>query len=113
MRKHFWRVALVLTLLGVFAGHAAGWLVLPWLPQLESELYNARVRAVAPGTLDDRIVVIDIDEKSLREKDRVAKAAGPGGVTGWPAWWQTCLKSTVSHWWLRTSSCLKRMLLRA
>ena len=58
MRKHFWRIALVLTLLGVFAGHAAGWLVLPWLPQLESELYNARVRAVAPGTVDDRIVVV-------------------------------------------------------
>ena len=77
MRKHFWRVALVLTLLGVFAGHAAGWLVLPWLPQLESELYNARVRAVAPGTVDDRIVVVDIDEKSLREKDR-------GGEGRWP-----------------------------
>jgi adenylate cyclase len=77
MRKHFWRIALILALLGVFTAHAAGWLNLPWLPQLESVLYDARIRAVAPGTSDDRIVVVDIDEKSLREKDR-------GGEGRWP-----------------------------
>ena len=77
MRKKFWRVALSLALLAVFTAHAAGWLNLPWLPQLESALYDVRVRALAPGTADDRIVVVDIDEKSLREKDR-------GGEGRWP-----------------------------
>ena len=50
---------------------------MPFLPLVESMFYDARVRALAPHTIDDRIVVIDIDEKSLREKDR-------GGEGHWP-----------------------------
>ena len=72
-----WRVLLGLGLVALFAGHAAQWYRLPLLPRLESMLYDLRVRALAPRTLDERIVVVDIDEKSLLEKDR-------GGEGRWP-----------------------------
>ena len=77
MRKHGWRVLWSLVLVAVFAGHCMGWWQLPMLARVESVLYDARVRLVAPGTVDDRIVIVDIDEKSLREKDQ-------GGEGRWP-----------------------------
>lgn len=64
-------------LVALFTGHAAGWLQLPLLPRLEAWLYDVRVRVIAPGTVDPRIVIVDIDEKSLREKDQ-------GGEGRWP-----------------------------
>lgn len=77
MRRNSVRVLLGIGLLVLFACHVAGWISLPFLPLVESMFYDARVRALAPHTIDDRIVVIDIDEKSLREKDR-------GGEGHWP-----------------------------
>src|SRR3569832_441136 len=35
--------------------------------RLDAIIYDARLRATMPKTLDDRIVIIDIDEKSLTE----------------------------------------------
>lgn len=64
-------------LIALFTGHAAGWLTLPLLPRLEAWLYDARVNATAPTAVDTRIVIVDIDEKSLREKDQ-------GGEGRWP-----------------------------
>jgi adenylate cyclase len=40
-------------------------------------LYDWRINAIAPRSLDERIVVVDIDEKSLQEKDL-------GGEGRWP-----------------------------
>jgi adenylate cyclase len=77
LSKFPWRIALGLALVGVFSAHALGWLSLPVLPRLEAMLYDARVRLVAPQTHDDRVVIIDIDEKSLREKSQ-------GGEGRWP-----------------------------
>lgn len=77
MRKLPWRLALGLGLVGLLGAHALGWLVLPVLPRLEAMLYDARVRVLAPYTHDDRVVIIDIDEKSLREKHL-------GGEGRWP-----------------------------
>ena len=77
MRKHIWRTFFCFGLVTLFAGHVLAWYELPLLPQLESLLYDARVRTLASNTIDDRIVVVDIDEKSLREKDR-------GGEGRWP-----------------------------
>ena len=77
MPKLPWRLALGLTLVGFLAAHAMGWWVLPVLPRLEALLYDARVRVLAPHTPDDRVVIIDIDEKSLREKNL-------GGEGRWP-----------------------------
>ena len=38
--------------------------------KLEAMAYDARLRALMPGTMDERIVIVDIDEKSLSEVGR-------------------------------------------
>lgn len=35
------------------------------LEQIENSSYDARIRATMPGTVDPRIVIVDIDERSL------------------------------------------------
>ncbi|MEI7537139.1 MAG: adenylate/guanylate cyclase domain-containing protein [Comamonadaceae bacterium] len=77
MRKNWWRISSGLVLVALFAGHAAEYFRLPLLQQLESMVYDMCVRVLAPHTPDERIVVVDIDEKSLREKDQ-------GGEGHWP-----------------------------
>ena len=77
MRKHGLRMLVGMSLVAVFAGHVASFWHLPLLNRIEAMLYDARVRILAPRTLDDRIVVVDIDEKSLRERDQ-------GGEGRWP-----------------------------
>ena len=54
-------VPLVLALL-----HATGWLPMPALQRLDDRIYDIRLRATMPRTLDPRIVIIDIDERSLQ-----------------------------------------------
>ena len=53
-------VPLVLALL-----HISGVLHLQVLERLENIIYDTRLRATMPRTLDERIVIVDIDEKSL------------------------------------------------
>ncbi|MDH4482830.1 MAG: adenylate/guanylate cyclase domain-containing protein [Rhodoferax sp.] len=82
MRQHWWRRnsgrhLVAWALVGLFAGHAAAWWTLPLLPRVEALLYDLRVRAVAPRSLDERVVIVDIDEKSLQEKEL-------GGEGRWP-----------------------------
>ena len=77
MRKHGLRTLAGWLLVGLFAGHVAAWWTLPLLHPLEALLYDFRIKAIAPRSLDERIVVVDIDEKSLQEKDR-------GGEGRWP-----------------------------
>ena len=50
--------------------HASGALRLGVLQRLDDIIYDARLRATMPKTLDERIVIIDIDEKSLAEVGR-------------------------------------------
>lgn len=45
--------------------HATGMLAVPVLERLDLLIYDARLRAAMPRTLDDRIAIIDIDEDSL------------------------------------------------
>ncbi len=47
--------------------HASGLLSLGVLNRLDQVIYDTRLRATMPGTLDERIVIVDIDEKSLAE----------------------------------------------
>lgn len=62
-----WLAALLVLL--VLLGDAIG--VLPvGVRQLDLALYDARLRATMPRTLDDRVVIVDIDEKSLAEIGR-------------------------------------------
>lgn len=71
--------ASLLLLLCLFVLHASGILAVPLLHRLDEQIQDARLRATMPRTLDERIVIVDIDEKSLAEvgrwpwpRDRVA-----------------------------------------
>jgi adenylate cyclase len=59
------RVGIGLALVACVLADAAGWAHLPALAQLERWAYDERVRLFLPGTRDPRIVIVDIDERSL------------------------------------------------
>lgn len=66
---HWPRWLAALLVLVLLLGDAVG--VLPLgVRRLDLALYDARLRATMPRTLDDRIVIVDIDEKSLAEVGR-------------------------------------------
>lgn len=65
---HAVRLLIGLFLTGVFTVHAAGWLTLPLLPTLENLAYDARLNLTLPGGVDPRVVIVDIDELSLRQE---------------------------------------------
>ena len=69
MKQHIVRIALGLIVVLVFVVHAAkiGNLQIGIVNQLDNIIYDARLRLTMPGTVDDRIVILDIDEKSLGE----------------------------------------------
>jgi len=77
VRRRFPRIAVGLALVLAFLGHAAGYYRLPLLANLEAIVYDARLRLTMPGTVDTRIAILDIDEKSLAEKEQ-------GGEGHWP-----------------------------
>ena len=68
--KHWQRIAVTLIPLVVALLHAMGIVQLDVLQRLDDIIYDARLRATMPGTLDERIVIVDIDEKSLAEVGR-------------------------------------------
>jgi adenylate cyclase len=54
----------------VFVGNAARFYKLDFVDQLSAIVYDYRLRLTMPRTVDDRIVILDIDEKSLKEEGR-------------------------------------------
>ena len=77
MKKHIVRIGLGLVLLLVFLGHAAKQYQLPLVERLEAVVYDTRLALTMPRTVDPRIVILDIDEKSLAEREK-------GGEGRWP-----------------------------
>ncbi|MBD3671844.1 MAG: adenylate/guanylate cyclase domain-containing protein [Gammaproteobacteria bacterium] len=61
-------VALMITL--VILLHSSGKLTLPLLDRIEAQAYDARVRLNLGDQVDPRIVIIDIDERSLQQHGR-------------------------------------------
>ena len=59
------RVGIGLVLVACLLADAAGWQGLPALTQLERWAYDERVRLFPPATSDPRVVIVDIDERSL------------------------------------------------
>jgi adenylate cyclase len=59
------RVAIGLALVACLLADAAGWIEIRALTQLERWAYDARVGLFLPRTRDPRIVIVDIDERSL------------------------------------------------
>lgn len=65
MKQHIVRIALGLLVVLVFVGHAAELYQIGLVARLDNIIYDARLRFTMPGTVDKRIVILDIDEKSL------------------------------------------------
>ena len=70
MKKNLIRIALGLILGLLFLGHAARVYQIPLLNTLDAFVYDARLRLTTKGGVDERIVILDIDEKSLAEFGR-------------------------------------------
>jgi adenylate cyclase len=67
LSRHWSRIAVTLIPLAFALLHATGALHIGVLQRLDDIIYDARLRATMPRTMDDRIVIVDIDEKSLTE----------------------------------------------
>jgi adenylate cyclase len=65
VKQHLVRIALGLAVVAAFLGHAAKFYQIGFVTRLDHLLYDTRLRLTAPGTVDDRIVILDIDERSL------------------------------------------------
>lgn len=61
------RNLLVAVISAAFIFHSAHLIRLAFIDSLENAAYDARLRMTAPGGIDDRIVIADIDEQSLAE----------------------------------------------
>jgi adenylate cyclase len=51
---------------------------LPLIKRLEAIFYDTRLTLTMPRTTDSRIVIVDIDEKSLPRRKKAARDTGPG-----------------------------------
>ena len=67
MKQHIVRIAIGLVIVLVFLGHAAKLYQVGIITQLDNIIYDTRLRVTMPGGIDERIVILDIDEKSLQE----------------------------------------------
>ena len=66
----FNRSILCLLITLVFLFHTAGKIEIPLIKKIEHNVYDLRLKLNMPSTFDPRIVIIDIDEKSLAQEGR-------------------------------------------
>jgi adenylate cyclase len=67
VKQHIVRIALGLAICLFFLGHTTDRYHLGFIDQLDNIIYDARLVLTMPRGVDDRIVILDIDEKSLQE----------------------------------------------
>ncbi|MCP5149336.1 MAG: adenylate/guanylate cyclase domain-containing protein [Ectothiorhodospiraceae bacterium] len=70
LQRHWPRAAGSLVILAFFVAHAAQFHRWDFVERMESIAYDARLLFTMPETVDDRIVIVDIDEKSLQSEGR-------------------------------------------
>jgi adenylate cyclase len=70
LAKHWPRIAVTLIPVLLALLHAVGVARIGVLQRLDDIIYDARLQATMPQTMDDRVVIVDIDEKSLAELGR-------------------------------------------
>ncbi|OFZ67603.1 MAG: guanylate cyclase [Betaproteobacteria bacterium RBG_16_56_24] len=70
MKKNAILVGLGLLVVLIFIGNAARFYRLNLVDHLSAILYDYRLQMTMPRTVDERIVILDIDEKSLKEEGR-------------------------------------------
>ncbi len=70
MKQYFPRYGLGLLILLVLLGHSARIYQIPFINLMDSFIYDAKVRLTMPKVVNQRVVILDIDEKSLAEQGR-------------------------------------------
>lgn len=70
LRRYPLRLLAWVALLALTLAHASGLWPVPPLQRLDALLYDLRLQLTLPGTLDPRIVIVDIDERSLARVGR-------------------------------------------
>ena len=70
MKKHALLIALGLAVVLLFLGDGAKFYRLGFVQFIDAKLYDYRLRLTLPDKGDERIVILDIDEKSLKEDGR-------------------------------------------
>ena len=68
--RHGVRVAFSLVILAFFLVHALKWHEWQLISRFENIAYDLRLNLTMPETIDDRIVIVEIDEKSLAAEGR-------------------------------------------
>ena len=84
LKQRFLRYLLGLVLTFVFVTYAGHWLHIPFIDALENQTYDFRLRVTLPEHVDKKVVIVDIDEKSLSE------------IGQWP-WDRTVLADIVDN----------------
>ncbi len=70
MKQHLVRYAVSLVVLLILLGHSAKLYQVGFINHLDSITYDAKTRLTMPNSVDPRVVILDIDEKSLGEVGR-------------------------------------------
>jgi adenylate cyclase len=70
LKQHIVRYALGFVVLLLLLGHAARFYQLGFINRLDAIIYDTKVRLTMPQSVDERVVILDIDEKSLGEIGR-------------------------------------------
>ncbi len=70
MKKHLVRFLLGASCVLLLLGHAGRLWQIPFVTALDAYLYDVRLRLTMPDTVDERVVIVDIDERSLAEIGR-------------------------------------------
>jgi adenylate cyclase len=65
LRRHWPRIAITLLPVLLALAHATGAWQLTVLDRLDNLIYDIRLRATMPRTLDSRVVIVDVDDASL------------------------------------------------
>ena len=70
MKQYLPRYGLGLLILLVLLGHSVRFYQIPFINHMDALIYDVKVRLTMPQGLDQRVVILDIDEKSLAEQGR-------------------------------------------
>jgi adenylate cyclase len=65
LKQHIVRIALGLAVVLLFVGHAGNFYNIGLITRLDNIIYDTRLALTMPGGVDPRVVILDIDERSL------------------------------------------------
>ncbi len=68
MKRYVIRLILPSILITAMLMHILGMITIPFVNEVQREIYDTQIRLTAPGGIDSRIVVVAIDEESLQRE---------------------------------------------